>query len=300
MSNWAIHTYKKLKPLLEIMKEDIRGGPLIGMDETPVQVLQEKDRKNTTKSYMWVSRGLFKEKPILLYNYFPTRSSDFVKEYLDGYKGYLQTDGYKGYNIVKENEDIIQMGCWAHARRKFMAVLKASKNKGSANMALSYIGKLYSVEKEIRQLKLPVDKIKEKRQEKSKPVLEELKKWLDKKASQVPPKSLLGNAVSYTLSEWSKLIEYINFGIIPIDNNMVENAIRPFVIGRKNWLFSGSVNGAKASAGIYSIIETAKANGHEPFWYLQHLFKKLPEAKNGKDFQALLPYNLNFSELSFK
>ena len=294
MCGWAIKAAKKCKPLKELMKKEIQKGSFIGMDETTVQVLNEKDRKNTTKSYMWVTRGGPRpEKPILLYEYFPTRSAEYIREFIKNYKGYLQCDGYKAYNVAVEGKDIILAGCMSHVRRKYYDVVKASKNKTSAQMALSYIRKLYIIEKEFRNGKYTFDEIKNTRRKRSNPILEEFKKWLDKRLSQVPPKSLLGKAINYTLSEWPKLLVYLEDGRIPIDNNFVENAIRPFCVGRRNWLFSGNPAGAQASALIYSLIETAKACGLEPYWYLLYLFKKLPKAETEDDYRKLLPYNVD-------
>jgi len=294
MSGWAIKVAEKCKPLKELIKKEIQAGSFLGMDETPVQVLNEPDKKNTTKSYMWVSRGGPNLKhPLLLYEYSPTRSADYIREFIKNYKGYLQCDGYKAYNVAVKGMDIILAGCMAHSRRRFYDVVKATKNKTSAQVALSYIRKLYAIEAECRDEKYAPDKIKEIRQKSSKPIMKEFKTWLDKRVPEVPPESLLGKAINYTLKEWSKLVIYLEDGRIPIDNNLVENSIRPFCQGRRNWLFSGNPSGAHASALIYSLIETAKSNGLEPFWYLLYLFKNLPKAETEDDYRKLLPYNVD-------
>lgn len=281
------------------MKEHIRAGPVIGMDETPVQVLGEPDRNNTTDSYMWVTRGIFNGKPILLYIYYPGRSAQFLMDYLQDYNGYLQCDGYPGYDGQQKCEDrkITLVGCWAHVRRKFFDVIKASGNSVLARQALKMIKKLYKIEKEARLKSLSADEIKALRQNRSKQIVEDFKTWVDKYAPEVPPTSTLGKAFTYTINEWPKLEVFLENGHIPIDNNFVENAIRPFVLGRKNWLFSGSPRGADSSAGIYSIIETAKANGLEPFRYLHHLFENLPKADTASHYESLLPYNIDKSTL---
>jgi transposase len=294
MCGWAIKAAKKCEPLKELMKNEILKGCFIGMDETTVQVLSEADRKNTTKSYMWVTRGgQDPEKPILLYEYFPTRSAEYIRNFIKNYKGYLQCDGYKAYNVAVEGKNIKLAGCMSHVRRKYYDVVKVSKNEISAQMGLSYIRKLYAIESEFRNEKYTFEEIRKIRQKRSKPILEEFKKWLDKRVTEIPPKSLLGKAINYTLNEWTKLLVYLEDGRIPIDNNLLENAIRPFVLGRKNWLFSGNPVGAKASALIYSLIETAKACGLEPYWYLLYLFKRLPKAKIKDDYRKLLPYNVD-------
>jgi transposase len=221
---------------------------------------------------------------------------------LNGYKGIVQTDGYKGYDFLDKITDIIHVACWIHARRGFKNVTKAAGNKksssGNAGTALKYISLLYKIEKEARVQELTPEQLYARRQKEAVPILEEFKKWLDARVEKVPPKSLLGKAIHYTLNQWHRLIQYTTDGIIRPDNNLVENAIRPFVVGRKNWLFSDTVQGARASALIYSLIETAKSNGLEPFWYLKYLFEHLPEAMTEDDFRALLPYNIDKKKLA--
>lgn len=299
MCYWAIKVYERITPLLELMKETIRASPVIGMDETPVQVFGEQDRDNTTKSYMWVTRGGNRGTPVLVYRYYPGRSAECLKEYLKDYTGYLQCDGYAAYTAhqKRSNQTISLVGCWAHVRRKYFDVIKTAKNSILAREALDAIKELYRIEKKIRLSAMPADTIKAVRQKESKPIVDGFKKWIDTHAEDVPPTSTLGKAIAYTLNEWPKLTVFLENGHIPIDNNLVENAIRPFVLGRKNWLFSGSPRGADASAGLYSIIETAKANGLEPFRYLLHLFENLPNAKTPAEHESLLPYNLDKSAL---
>jgi len=293
MCNWAMKVVAACDILMDMMKDSILKGPMINIDETTVQVLKEPGK---SKSYMWVFKGGPPDKPIILFQYHPTRSGDVAAAFLKGYKGIVQTDGYGGYNFLADKKDILHVGCWVHARRKFKEVTKAAGNKknlsGNAGTALNYISKLYKIEKEARQKKLPPDKIYTQRQSQAVPILEEFKRWLDAKVEKAPPKSLLGKAINYTLNEWHCLIKYTEDGIIKLDNNAVENAIRPFVVGRKNWLFSSTPQGAHASAAIYSLIETAKANGLDPYWYLKYLFKYLPEAMTEDGFEALLPHKV--------
>jgi transposase len=195
----------------------------------------------------------------------------------------------------------VHLGCWAHSRRKFVKVVKVRKKhrskrvnpKSLADEALDYIGKLYQVEKEAQRRELDFVQIYQLRQEKAKPLLEQFKDWLQAKQPLTPPKGLLGQAISYTLTNWQKLVIYLEDGRLRPDNNLVENAIRPFVVGRKNWLFAGSPDGAKASATFFTLIETAKANGLEPYAYLRHVFEKLPLAQTKQDLEDLLPYNLD-------
>lgn len=295
MCNWAMKVAQACEILLEYMKDAILKGPVINIDETTVQVLKESKR---SKCYMWVFKGGTSNNPIILFQYHPTRSGDVAREFLNGYQGIVQTDGYGGYDFLDHIVGIIHVACWAHARRKFMAVAKAAgKNNGKptgiAGKALKYISKLYKIEKEAKELGLSAEDLYRKRQEQALPILDEFKKWLDAEIEKVPPKSLLGKAINYTLNQWHRLVLYTESGLVMPDNNVVENAIRPFVVGRKNWLFSCTSEGAGASACIYSLIETAKANGLEPYWYLKYLFENLPEAMTADEFKALMPQNVD-------
>ena len=300
MANWAIKVSEQCRPLMQVLRSEILSGPLVNIDETTVQVLKEPDRANTTKSYMWVFRGGPPDKPALVFDYHPTRSGQVPKDYLNGYQGYIQTDGYSGYDALGAQKGIVHVGCWAHVRRKFFEVVQArkknsrQKNKtGSGDVALSYIKKLYTIESMANRQDYSAEQIQQMRQEQAKPVLDEFKAWLEKRFVQTPPKGLLGKAISYALNQWPRLIIYLEDGQLRPDNNLVENAIRPFVIGRKNWLFSGHPRGAAASACLYSLIETAKANRLEPYLYFRFLFDRLPFAANENEFRSLLPQYLD-------
>jgi transposase len=298
MCNWAMKAAEACQPILDLLMEEIRGGPLLNADETPVQVLAEPGRSATQKSYMWVFRGGLIGKPIVIFQYHPTRSGDVAKLFLDGYQGVVQTDGYKSYDFLDKWIGILHVGCWAHARRKFMDVKKGSGSKktGSADKAIAMIRSLYILEKKAQQKKLNPHEIYEMRQNQAKPILNKFKAWLDKRKDEVPPKALLGKAINYCLNQWRHLDNYIKDGNAGLDNNVIENAIRPFVLGRKNWMFSGTPEGAQASALLYSLIETAKANNLEPYAYLRYLFEKLPvtPAENIRD---LLPTRLTAMDL---
>lgn len=302
MSSWAMKVARLCEPLMEMIHSEILAGPLINADETTVQVLEEPGRSNGSKSYMWIFRGGPPGKPALVYQYHASRSGEVAKKYIDGYRGFVQTDGYAGYDFLDELPGVVHAGCWAHARRKFVEVNQArgkdGKHKaGSADVALGYIQKLYAIEKDAKALELEPEALCRVRQQKSRPVLDEFKAWLDKKALQTPPKGLLGKAVAYTLGQWGRLIRYIDFGFLTPDNNLAENAIRPFVVGRKNWLFSGNPEGANASATLYSLIETAKANGLEPYRYLRYLFDRLPLAYTADEYKALMPQHIDPASL---
>jgi transposase len=301
MAKWMVQSALQCSELIDLLRVQIRSGPLIGIDETPLQVLNEAGRDNTAKSYMWVFRGGPPDRPTLLYQYQRTRSGRVALEFLNDYHGYIQSDDFAGYDHLGQGPNIVHLGCWAHSRRKFVKVVKVRKKhrskranpKSLADEALDYIGNLYQIEKEAKRQELDAVQIYQLRQEKAKPLLDKFKDWLETNKSLTPPKGLLGVAISYTLANWEKLIIYLEDGRLRPDNNLVENAIRPFVVGRKNWLFAGSPDGAKASATFFSLIETAKANGLEPYAYLRYIFKKLPLAQTEQDLKDLLPYSID-------
>jgi len=298
MANWMIRAGQLVQPLINLMQDRLLSHDIIQMDETTVQVLKESGKRAQSKSYLWLQRGGPPEHPVVLYHYDPGRRAGVAKRLLEGFKGYLQTDGYDGYNAVVVSNDLVHVGCMAHARRRFSEAVKAqgrNKKRGKAHRGLTLIQKLYRVEKQVR--KLTPEKRYAHRRRHAKPVLDEMRTWLDQTLPQVPPTSATGKALRYLHNEWPKLIRYLDDGRLAIDNNAAENAIRPFVIGRKNWLFSDSVRGVTASANLYSLIETAKANGLEPYAYLRYLFTELPKAETVIAIEALLPGNLEIDQI---
>lgn len=306
LARWMIASGELLQPLLNLMNEHLLQAPVIHCDETPVQVLKEPDKPAQSQSYMWVRVGAPPGKRIILYEYHPSRAGEVARQLLEGYQGYLQTDDYAGYHAVGKAPDVTHLGCWAHARRKFVEAQQAAapakgKAKGKpapvtkADMALNYIGKLYGIERMARD-QSPEER-HALRQSDSVPVLAQLRTWLDKTRDTVLPKGALGRALQYLDNNWDKLTRYTDDGRLSIDNNVAENAIRPFVIGRKNWIFSDTPAGAKASAALYSIIETAKANGLEPYAYLRKVFAELPAATCVENIEALLPWRITVEQL---
>ena len=289
MADWMIAASEACAPLMKVLEERLRSGPLLQLDETTVQVMDEPGRDNTSLSYMWVARGGTREAPVILYHYAASRGVEVARQMLGGFEGYLQTDGYEVYDRVCQGAaKVIHAGCWSHVRRKFFEAQKSSKKGGSAEVALSAIGKLYIAEGQ-RKVHRDPQQFAAERRRLVEPVLKDFHGWLQRRASQVPPETLLGKAVSYSLVQWPKLLRYLEHPVMTPDTNDCENAIRPFVVGRKNWLFSGSPRGATASAALYSIIETAKANGHEPYWYLRGLFEKLPLVRTEAELLELAP-----------
>ena len=297
LANWMIQSGKLIQPVINLLRDRLLSYDILHMDETTVQVLNEPNKTAQSKSYLWVQRGGPPDKPVILFDYDASRGQSVPLRLLDGFSGTIQTDGYAGYNAVVNQNNLIHLGCFAHARRKFSEAVKAQgkgKNKnektGKAQRGLAFIQKLYKIEKTLLGLSVG-DRFIE-RQQQSQPVLSKLKDWLDESIVTVPPQSAVGKALHYLNNEWEKLIRYTRDGRYLMDNNLAENAIRPFVIGRKNWLFSQSVKGVNASANLYSLIETAKANGLEPYAYLRVLFAKLPQAETVEEIERLLPGNI--------
>lgn len=291
-SDWMIKSGDKLQILYDRLKTIQLQQSVIHADETTLKVAKE----NKHTCYMWLYAtgadspdGNIKGADIpnvVLFDYHNSRSASCATGYLGAYQGYLQVDGYAGYHHTQAT----LVGCWAHARRKFTEAKTAQGKKpsGKADWALNHIQKLYRVEHQLKDK--TVDERYQIRQDKSLPLLEQLEAWLISSQQQVLPKTKLGEAIQYCLNQWEKLRRYTLDGRLNIDNNRAERAIKPFVIGRKAWLFSQTANGANASAVLYSIIETAKANNLVPYDYLVHLLTRLSEPNI--DIDQLLPWNV--------
>jgi transposase len=291
LARWMLGLGGVLTPLVERLRAHLQQSALIHMDETTVQVNTEPGRAAHSPSYMWVSRGGPPGQQVVLFDYDASRSGAVPTRLLAGFGGTLLTDGYEGYAQSVRAYGLRHAGCWAHGRRKFIEAQKLQpKGKtGRADKALSLIGALYRIEREARWL--DADERLALRQASSRPVVEQLHQWLQRTLSQVPPKSAIGKALHYLHGQWAKLTVFLDDGHVPLDNNPAENAIRPFVIGRKNWLFSHTPKGAAASATLYSLLETAKANGLDVQAYLLDVVTRLPAAKTEADIDALLPWN---------
>jgi transposase len=289
-----------IQPLINLLRDRQLAYGYISMDETPTQVLKEPGKSPQSQSYLWVQRGGPPEAPIILFDYDPSRSQEVPLRPLEGFTGILQTDGYAGYYAAVRAQGLVHAGCLAHCRRKFDEVIKSHqpcgrqwgkhRKKGLAEEALVQIQKLYRIEKEARDMSFK--ERQRHRETHARPVWDTLRTWLDTHRPGVLPQSALGKALGYLANEWDKLVLYLTDGRIPIDNNATENCLRPFCVGRRNWLFHDSVAGAKASANLYSLIETCKACGLEPYHYLRRIFTDLPRARTLEDLEALLPMNL--------
>jgi transposase len=297
LARWVIRCGELVQPLFNLMQDELLSQPYLHCDETTVQVLKEADRSASSKSYMWVRVSGLPDKKVVLFDYTPGRGGEYALQLLGGFQGYVQTDDYAGYNGVCSDPEMTQLGCWAHVRRKFVEAQKVVTSKGKkakggkAGIAINLIGGLYGIERQVRDE--PSDKRYEVRQQYSVPQLDKLRRWMDAVRPKVLPKGALGRALAYMDKNWAKLTVFVEDGRLNIDNNPAENAIRPFVIGRKNWLFSDTPKGATASANLYSLIETAKANDVDPFAYLSRVFKELPAADTVEKIEALLPWKVD-------
>ena len=274
LANWIIRSSEDhLKPIVDHLRKELLKRDIVHCDETPVQVLKEDGKKPQTKSYMWLYRsGNDNKAPIVLYDYQPSRNGDNAVNYLKDFKGYVHSDGYAGYNKLT---DITRCGCWAHLRRKFVEALPPKKHDGPptpAEIGLMYCDNLFAIEATLKDLSAKERFCK--RLELEKPVLEAFWCWLD--SVNALKGSALGKAVIYAQNQKPYMENYLLDGRCSISNNAAENAIRPFTVGRKNWLFADTPKGATASATVYSLVETAKANGLNVYAYLQHLLLYMP------------------------
>ena len=286
-----------VQPIINLMRDQLFDAEIIHGDETELQVLKEPGRSAQQKSYLWAQMS-GSGPPIRLFTYAPSRSAETARRLYDGARGALITDGYEVYANVAQTYGLVHLGCWAHARRRFVdaeaALPKAARtNAQPAAQFIAVIGELYAIEAAARELS--VGERLSLRDERSRPVLARIEALLLAHLHSVLPGSLLGQALHYLSTQWPKLVRFVDDGSFPIDNNACENAIRPFVIGRRNWLFADTVGGATASANLYSLIETAKANDVEPYRYLCALFAALPKATRLEDYEALLPWRIDLA-----
>ena len=298
LARWVIGASRLLQPLHNLLRDHLTDGPVIHMDETVVQVLKEDAKTPTSTSYMWVQTGGPPGKPVVLYDYDPSRSGAVPVRLLAGWRGYLMTDGYDGYNALAKADGVDHLACWAHVRRRFVEAVRVQPKgkRGHADAAVALIGQLYGIEREHKDARDDVRLLA--RQQRSVPVLAALHVWMETTLPGVTPKSALGTALAYLRKYWQRLSRYTERGDLPIDNNRCENAIRPFVVGRKAWLFSDTPAGAHASAVIYSLLQTAKANGIEPYLWLRRVLRELPAAKTVDEVEALLPWNFHRTDLT--
>lgn len=296
----VIKVGQSVQPIINLLRDHLLDADLVHADETVIQVLKEAGRAAQTKSYLW-AQASGTGPPIRLFGYAPGRGRSHANPLYAGIRrgAALMSDGYEVYAGLAEAHGLTHLGCWAHARRYFVeaeaVIPKVARGPGQlATRFIAAIGELYAVESQARDWK--IDARFRLREAESRPVLQKIEAMLLTHLHAVVPGSLLGKALHYLSSQWRKLVRYVEHGAWPIDNNLCENAIRPFVVGRRNWLFSDTISGANASANLYSLIETCKANGVDPYAYLVHLLRKLPHAQTADDYEALLPWLFAFPE----
>lgn len=293
LANWILYGANTwLSLLYDRIKDRLLKQEIPHADETTLQVLREPGRSATSTSYLWLYRSGSEGPAMILYDYQQTRASKHPRQFLSEFEGYLHVDGYAGYNGIS---GVTLVGCWAHARRKFDEALKALP----ANLAtpvvakegLHFCNQLFAIEREVKEYTF--EERYKARLERSQPVLDAFSVWLREQTPKVLPKSALGQAIKYCRSQWDKLEAFLQDGRLELDNNRSERSIKPFVIGRKNWMFSNTPRGAQASAIIYSIVETAKENGLNPLNYLTYLFEQLPniDVKDDSLLDPLLPWS---------
>ncbi len=300
LANWMIYGAEKwLSHLVDRMRVHLLRQDVLYSDETTLQVLREPGKAPQSQSYIWLYRTGRTGPPLVLFDYKRTRGGENPREYLQGFQGYLHVDGYAGYHKVSAR----LVGCWAHARRKFDEALKAlpstEERKGTvAQQGLQYCNQLLAIERDIKEK--TTEERYTIRKERSKPILDAYLVWLRQQRTRTLPKSAVGQAIAYSLNQWEKLTAFLEDGRLEIDNNRSERSIKPFVIGRKNWLFANSPRGAKASAIIYSLLETAKENQLHPFHYLNYLFEQIPQltdVTNQEELDRFLPWSTSLSDI---
>jgi len=290
LADWIGRVGTALTPLFNVLQTQLLNTTVLHADETPVDQLAPKTPHKNHKSYLWVYRTNGLESDVssfVLFDYQASRAADHPKAFLKGFKGHLMVDDYSGYKALFKQQDhpIIELGCWAHARRKFFDLYDASQNT-MAKAVIDQIARLYQIESTIKAM--PIDERERIRKTQAIPILDELYTYLMHHSHTLAPSSSSAKAVNYTLKRWQALIRYANSGDLPIDNNPVENAIRPIALGRKNWLFIGSESAGKRAAVIMSLLATAKVNGLNPAIWLTDTLQRLPTTKD-KDINTLLP-----------
>lgn len=304
MAHWIIRLDEVFRPLINLMREVQNGSDYLQADETRIQVLKEDGKTAQSDKWMWVTRGGPPDQPSVLFAYDPSRAGSVPVRLFDDFNGILQADGYSGYGRVCAANGLTRIGCWDHARRKFVEATKAAKSQGKskkakaskADVALGHIRTLYAIERQIKELSN--SERHRIRQARSLPQLTNFKSWLQTNVSKVLKGSLTRKAMEYTLNQWDYLVGYCERGDLHISNVLAENAIRPFAVGRKAWLFADTARGAHASATCYSLIETAKSNGLEPSRYIEYVLTHIANADTLEKLERLLPWNVELGKTS--
>jgi len=288
MGRWIIQGAEKCQPIWNVLEDWLLADRYVSCDETRTQVLKEKDRKAESQSWMWVRATPARKQPIVLFDYDPHRSGAVAKKLLESYQGYLQVDGYNAYDWIESKEGVIRLGCNMHGRRGFSdANQGAQAGRGLAAQGLKYYDLLYKIEKKAKEKSLSFSDRKALRDKEAVPIWDEMKLWAEKHLCTVPLKSYIGKALNYFLNEYVFLRAYLLDGSLEMDNGYIERAIRKFAIGRNNWMFSDTPQGAHASAMFYSLVTTAKINGVNPYVALKAIFEQIPTASTIEDYESL-------------
>ncbi len=269
MCDWVRWAASLLSPIVRAMKREILKSGLVQTDDTPVQV--RAGGRKTHRGYIWTYHS--PERREVVYDFTMSRARDGPLRFLSGYRGYLQADAYSGYDEVFVDSSVVEVGCWAHCRRKFYEALETSPQEASA--VLAAIARLYRIEKEAKERDLAPDAVSDLRRERSLPILTAIREYLDLHRDVALPKSPLGKAITYALNQWDALVRYVEDGRLPIDNNGAERTLRKVAIGRKNWLFAGSPAGGERAATLYSLVESCRLAGIDPFAYLRDVLEKV-------------------------
>lgn len=286
IDGWAAQTMEALKPLYEKFVMDIKNEGYLQADETTIKVLDQRKKNKTHLGYYWVYHAPISK--LVLFDYSPTRASSAALPILESFEGYLQTDGYAGYNAYGKKPEVIHIGCWAHARREFERAL--DNDKPRSEHALVEIQKLYAVERKAREQELSPEQTKELRLKESLPIINKLGKWMFLQIKLTLPKSQIGKALAYSQSRWDKLSAYLMDGNLQIDNNLVENVIRPVALGRKNYLFAGSHDAAQKAAMVYTFFANCKKQDVNPYAWLKYILENI-QSINHKNIADLYPHN---------
>ena len=284
MAEWIGAVGVALQPLVDALRRELLTCEVLHADETPVAQLDPGAGK-TRRAYLFAYRSAV-DAPIVVFDYCGSRSGEHARRFLGDWRGALMVDDYAGYKASFADRRMIELGCWAHARRKFVELHKASSSRIAAE-AVRRIGELYRIEREAADM--DPDARRDRRREQAVPILESLHDWLRELHPKAMGSSGTAKAIDYCLKRWSALVRYVDDGRYPIDNNPIENAIRPIALGRKNWLFAGSEPAGRRAAAIMSLLATAKANGHEPHAWLSDVLERLPTTKD-RDIGSLLPH----------
>ena len=285
LAQWVGVCGVQLQPLVDALKSGMLEHAVLHADETPVAMLKPGNKK-THRAYLWAyAPGAFEDLKAVVYHFCETRAGENCRAFLEHWKGSLVCDDFGGYKAGFAN-GITEVGCLAHARRKFFDLHVSNKSQ-IAEQALRYISELYDVEREVKDLN--TDERRQARQTRSKPLADAFHQWLVLQRQKITDGSATAKALDYSLKRWTALSRFLNDGQLPIDNNWIENQIRPIAIGRNNWLFAGSLRAGQRAAAVMSLIQSAKLNGHDPYAYLKDVLARLPTQKNSQ-IEELLPH----------